>query len=188
LAEATYTFAPATPERWADVEDLFRDSSYPQRCWCAYWYLPNKDFREGWGEGNRVTLEAKVKSGRPPGLLAYDGGMPVGWCAMAPRREHDRLNRSKPFAAIDDEEVWSITCFVVRKGYRRKGLKRRLIGAAVEHGREQGAVVLEGYPVEVKGKSGRSELYFGSLRAFLDNGFVEVARPLPARPMVRRNL
>lgn len=107
---------------------------------------------------------------------------------MAPREDHDRLNRSKPFAPIDDTAVWSITCFIVRKGYRRKGLMRRLIGAAIDHARERGATVLEAYPVEVCGKSGRSELYFGSLGAFLDNGFSEVARPLPGRPMVRLTL
>ncbi len=188
MLDTDFTFAPATPERWGDVEALFRDSSYPQRCWCAYWYLPNKEFKAGWGEGNRATLETKVRSGRPPGLLAYDGATPVGWCAVAPRQEYDRLNRSKPFALIDDTEVWSITCFVVRKRYRRKGLMRALIAAAVRQAGELGATALEAYPVEIKGKSGRMELYFGSLGAFQDNGFTEVARPLPSRPMVRRTL
>jgi len=66
-----------------------------------------------------VELHSRVTSGRVPGLLAYEGDVPVGWCAMAPREDHDRLNRSKPFAPIDDTAVWSITCFIVRKGYRR---------------------------------------------------------------------
>ncbi len=188
MSETSFAFAPATPDRWDDLENLFRDSSYSQRCWCAYWYLPNKDFKAGWGEGNRSELHSRVASGRVPGLLAYEGSVPVGWCAMAPREDHDRLNRSKPFAPIDDTRVWSITCFIVRKGYRRKGLMRRLIGAAIDHARERGATVLEAYPVEVCGKSGRSELYFGSLGAFLDNGFSEVARFLPSRPMVRLTL
>ena len=142
-----FTFWPATPGRWDDVEGLFRDASYPQRCWCAYWYLPNREFKAGWGEGNRATLKAKVASERPPGLLAYDGEVPIGWCAMAPREEHDRLNRSKPFAPIDDCSVWSLTCFVVRKGYRRKGLMSALIAAAVDHALRQGVTTLEAYPV-----------------------------------------
>lgn len=98
------------------------------------------------------------------------------------------MNRSKPFAQIDDIKVWLITCFIVRKGYRRKGLMRQLIGSGIDHAQEQDATVLEAYPVEVCGKSGRSELYFGSLGAFLDNGFAEVARTLPSRPMVRLSL
>ncbi len=105
MTETAFTFHPATPERWDDVEALFRDSSYPQRCWCAYWYLPNKDFKAGWGEGNRETLRSKVASGRPPAPLAYEGDLPVGWCAMAPRLEHDRLNHSEPFAPVDDRDV-----------------------------------------------------------------------------------
>ena len=46
------------------------------------------------------------------------------------------------------EGVWSVTCFVVRKGWRQSGLTYELAAATVEYGQQVGARVLEGYPIE----------------------------------------
>ena len=50
------------------------------------------------------------------------------------------------------EGVWSVTCFVVRKGFRRQGLMYELAAATVEYGGQVGAHVLEGYPTEPAGE------------------------------------
>ena len=92
----------------------------------------------------------------------------------------------RSFAALDDLPVWSITCFVVSKAHRRQGLMHRLIRGAVGHAARHGAGWVEAYPIEPRAGAGSSELYMGTLGAFLAEGFVEVARRLPARPMVRR--
>ena len=42
----------------------------------------------------------------------------------------------------DLEGVWSVTCFVVRQGFRRQGLMYKLAAATVEYGRQVGARVL----------------------------------------------
>ncbi len=178
----------ATPERWPDVEAAMRGCSYARKCWCAYWYLPNRDYKAGWGETNSATLKAKVAAGEEPGVVAYLDDMPAGWCAVAPRERHDRLKRSKPFAPVDGRPVWSITCFVVRTGCRRRGLMRTLLQAAVTHARDRGAALVEAYPVEPGPKTGGADLYFGTANAFRDCGFVEVARRLPTRPIMRREL
>ena len=180
--------APATAERWGDVVAVMEGCSYGRKCWCAYWYLPNRDYKAGWGPANAATLRARVESGEEPGVIAWVDGVPVGWCAVAPREKHDRLNRSKPFAALDATPVWSVTCFVVRTGYRRRGLMRILLGAAVDHARGKGAVALEAYPTEPGPKAGSADLYFGTAAAFRDAGFSEVARPLPRRPIMRLTL
>jgi len=41
-------------------------------------------------------------------------------------------------------------CFFVTKEYRRRGVAKRLLKAAVEYVREQGGSILEGYAVEPK--------------------------------------
>lgn len=105
---------------------------------------------------------------------------------MAPRVVFDRLRRSKPFAPVDDTPVWSINCFIVRKPFRRQGLSRLLLKHAVEFASANGADCLEAYPVDqVARASNGGELYPGTLAMFRDEGFVEVARRLPARPIVR---
>lgn len=179
---------PATAEHWGDVVAVMEGCSYGRKCWCAYWYLPNRDYKAGWGPDNAATLRSRVEGGEEPGVIAWVDGEAAGWCAVAPRENHDRLNRSKPFARLDDTPVWSVVCFVVCKGYRRRGLMRILLGAAVDHARNKGAVALEAYPTEPGPKAGSADLYFGTAAAFRDAGFEEAARPLPRRPIMRLDL
>lgn len=86
--------------------------------------------------------------------------------------------------------VWSVTCFVVRKGFRRQGLMYALAAATVEHGRRVGAHVLEGYPTEpADGKTVIwDEASVGLLQVFLDAGYEVVASPTLRRRVVRRRL
>jgi GNAT superfamily N-acetyltransferase len=181
------TIRPATPARWPDVEAVFRDCADAGRCWCAYWYLPNRDFKAGWGEGNRHVLADRVAAGLEPGVLAYVAGEPAGWAGVAPRADFDRLRRSKPLAPVDDPEVrdvWALNCFVIRKAHRRQGLMRPLIRGAVAHAAAHGAAIVEAYPID-GAKVSSWDLFLGTPAAFREAGFVEAARRLPRRPVMR---
>ena len=111
---------PATAARWNDVVAVIGNCAVANRCWCAYWYLSNADFKAGWGEGNRLPLEARVLGGEEPGIIAYVEGEPAAWVSVAPRTDFDRLNRSRNFAPIDDAPVWAVNCFVVARRFRRQ--------------------------------------------------------------------
>lgn len=66
---------------------------------------------------------------------------------------------------------------------------RRLIEAAADYAREQGAAVIEAYPKDaalLKPTTGAA--YAGISSAFTAAGFVEVARNRPERPLMRRTL
>ncbi|GIL01582.1 MAG: GNAT family acetyltransferase [Alphaproteobacteria bacterium] len=178
----------ATPERWPDVVTVFADCADGRRCWCAYWYLPNRDFKAGWGEANRATLEREVLAGAEPGLLAYVDGEPAAWALVGPRDRFDRLNRSKALAPVDDRPAWAVACFIVRRKFRRQGLTRDLIAAAVDFARRRGARLIESYPVDAAGKLASWDLFLGPIAAFRELGFAEVARRLPRRPILRLEL
>ena len=187
--EPDLAFAPATPERWADIAAVIGACGDARHCWCAYWYLPNAAYRAGRRDGsNRGFLEGLVEGGATPGVIAYQGGRPVAWCGVGPRSAQTRLTRSRNLAPVDAQDVWSITCFVVVKEAPRQGLMRRLIEAAVDLARTRGAAVVEGYPLDLQRKAFAGELFVGTLRAFSAAGFVEVARRSPHRPIVRRVL
>ncbi|OJX50539.1 GNAT family N-acetyltransferase [Devosia sp. 66-22] len=177
---------PVTPARWDDLVLVMGGCSYGRKCWCAYWYLPNADYKAGWGEGNRETLERLVKAGAEPGLIAYVDGVAAAWVSVAPRRNFDRLNRSKNFAAFDDSNVWAVNCFIVAPGFRRQGLMGRLARAAAEFAIARGADGAEAYPVVPGPRTATGDLYLGTERAFRAAGYTEVARPLPRRPVMRR--
>ena len=131
---------------------------------------------------------AWIEGGMKPGVIACRDGEAVAWCGVAPRVNQDRLARSRVLAPVDDAAVWSITCFVVAKEQRRQGLMRPLISAAVTHESACGARIVEAYPIDPQRKLSSAELYPGTLAAFLDLGFKEVARRSPHRPIVRLRL
>ena len=151
-----------------------------------WWRQTASEFAEHRGEDNRLAHKALVDDGRCTGLLAYVDGQPIGWCAIGPRAEYSRLGRSRILAPIDDQDVWSIVCFFVEKAHRRQGVATALLRAAIEHVREQGGRILEGYPKEsASGHEVDNFVYTGLASSFLAVGFVEVERRAPTRPIMR---
>jgi GNAT superfamily N-acetyltransferase len=181
-------FRPLTAERWGDLEQLFG----PERgayfgCWCMFWRIKRSEFETLGKPGRKARFRKLVNSGAVPGILAYDGGRPVGWCAIAPRAATPALDRSPICKPIDDRLVWSITCFYIDPKSRQQGVMAGLIGAAVRHAKRSGAAIVEAYPRDGQGQP-VSELsaYTGVLKPFIDEGFAVAARRKLTRPVVRR--
>jgi GNAT superfamily N-acetyltransferase len=184
--------APATPERWPDVVDLFErpgprgGTPIPSGCWCQYWHLRGKAYSDGWGGGNRRRLEEQVRSGAEPGLLASMGGEPMGWCRLGPRDSFERLQASKLRPPDeDDDDAWAVVCFYVHPAAKRKGIATALLAAAREQAAARGAPVLEGYAV----RPGHANIdaYTGYRPMFEAAGFVPV-REAGRRTVMRLRL
>ncbi|GIV97039.1 MAG: N-acetyltransferase [Herpetosiphonaceae bacterium] len=167
---------------------LFGERGAYAGCWCMWWRLTGNEFSANRGAGNKQMLRQLVDSGRVPGLLAYVGDQPAGWCSVAPRREFVRFERSRYWKPVDDQPVWSIVCFYVDRRYRGRGLARALLRAAVRYAAEHGAEVVEGYPRDSGQRLDASSLYIGSVAMFREAGFEEVARRHPERPVMRLRL
>jgi GNAT superfamily N-acetyltransferase len=127
-----------------------------------------------------------VKRGPPPGLLAFDGDMAVGWCQLTPRDALPWLDRAWRLKRVDDVPVWSLSCFYVRKGYRRRGITSALIAAALKAGKRAKAPALEAYPLDADMTPSASGTSYVS--TFARAGFKTVASRVPARPIVRHDL
>jgi len=179
-------FQPVTPERWKDLELLFGERGACGGCWCMWWRLMQSEFNRQKGERNRRAMKKIVDAGEVPGIIAYAESQPVGWCSIGPREVFPRLERSPILKRVDQQPVWSVVCFVVAKPFRRKGISTALLKAAVKYAEEQGARIVEGYPVEPK-KPSMPDLfaYHGLASAFRKEGFVEVARRSDTRPIMR---
>lgn len=186
MEKFAFQIEPVTPDRWEHLEALFGPRGACAGCWCMYWRLPNRQFRALSGEGNRAALKDTVSAGSPVGLLAYSSSEPVGWCAIAPRDEYPRLERSRVLARVDDQPVWSVPCFFIAKKFRRRGLTVSLLQVAVKYAQEQGARIVEGYPIDPKiGSVPDVYAYTGMVSAFIKAGFTEVARRSETRPVMR---
>jgi GNAT superfamily N-acetyltransferase len=137
-------------------------------------------------ELNRKDFCEIVRTGPPPGLLAFDCDLSVGWCQITPRAALPWLDHTWRLRRIDDVPVWSITCFYIRIGYRRWGISAALIRAAVEMARRAKAPAVEAYPLD--GEVSPSSTSTGYASSFARAGFREVARHSPERPILRFEL
>jgi GNAT superfamily N-acetyltransferase len=151
-----------------------------------WWRLKRSEFEKRKGAGNKRAMKAIVRRGEVPGIIAYAGKQPIGWCAVAPREDYGTLERSRILKPVDDRPVWSVVCFFVDKAYRGTGVSVELLRAAVAHARRHGARIVEGYPVEPKqDRMPDAFAWFGLASAFERAGFEEVARRSPTRPIMR---
>lgn len=177
---------PLIPDRWADLERLFGPRGACAGCWCMYWRLGRKLWESGKGQLNREAFQQLVLRDKPPGLLAYHGNEPVGWCSVGPREDYPTLERSRILARIDDLPVWSIVCLFVVRGSRQKGVSRQLVEGAIEFAGARGARVLEAYPIDpAKPRVADAFAWTGIASTFVRAGFQEVARRSPTRPIMR---
>jgi GNAT superfamily N-acetyltransferase len=179
-------FHPLTPDRWSDLEKLFGERGASGGCWCMWFRIKRSSYEKEKGAANKKAFKKIVSTGKVPGILAYNNGEPVGWCAIEPREAFPVLAGSRILAKVDEKPVWSIVCFFVGKSFRRKGLTVELLKASIQHAKTRGAKILEGYPVDPKaGAMPDAFAYHGLVDAFRKAGFKEVVRRSETRPIMR---
>lgn len=188
-ARPRYSVVPVGPDRWEDLQELLDRPGSPRGCWCLWWRVTRKEYGSTSSEQKRRRMRQIVRAGATPGLLGYHDGEPVAWVSVGPRGDFAALEASRVFRRVDDKPVWSVVCFVVRRDQRGRGWMRRLLRAAKAYAAEHGATLLEGYPVDcgarrLTGDGG----YTGIASTFRAEGFHEVDRPRPDRPIMRRRL
>ena len=120
-------------------------------------------------------------------MLAFAEDTPIGWVALAPRKDYVRLNKSRLLSAVDDQPVWVISCFVIHPDYRGQGLMEKMIAAACEYARSKKVTILEAFPLRITDKTKSSDLYVGVESSFLNQGF-EVVANRNNRPIMRKNI
>ncbi len=189
LSASDLRYLALTPARWPGLERLFGERGACGGCWCMWWRLKRAQFNRQKGAGNKRAFRRIVGEGPPPGIQAFGGSQPIGWCAVGPRENFPALDRSRILKKVDDRTVWSVVCLFVARPYRGQGVSVGLLRAAVEHARSCGAEIVEGYPVEPrKRRMADAFAWTGTASAFRSAGFVEVARRSPTRPIMRISL
>lgn len=191
------TVVPASEASWRDVQTVFGATGDPAACQCQYFKLSSKQWRATPATERAARFREQTGCDDPrrattTGLVGYLDGEPVGWCAVEPRTAYPRLaNARVPWSGRDedihDDGVWVVSCFVVRKGFRKRGISYVLARASVGFARDRGARALEAYPIVTEpGKEYIwGELYVGAHSVFAEAGFTEVSRPTVRRAVMR---
>ena len=179
------TVRPLTPDLWPALEDLFGAQGACNGCWCMYGRI-GSTYHQRPRDLNKAEFRKIVQQGPPPGLLAFDGPLAVGWCQFTPRAVLPWLDRASRLRRADEMPVWSLSCFYVRRGYRRQGVTATLIAAALKSAKNAGAPALEAYPIDADRSPSASFTGFAS--TFARAGFKTVVRHVPSRPIMRHDL
>jgi GNAT superfamily N-acetyltransferase len=197
ITPAQLSIIPANQASWADLQAVFGTADYPGMCYCQHYKTRDCHWSSLSGEERQGRLRAQTRCDNPraqttSGLVAYLGHEPVGWVAVEPRTAYPRLPKVRTVWSgrqedKTDDGVWAVTCFVTRKGYRKRGVTYALAAATVGFARDQGARALEAYPmITSPGKEITwGELHVGSRQVFADAGFTEVSHPSPRRVVMR---
>jgi GNAT superfamily N-acetyltransferase len=177
---------------WPAVERLFGPNGACGGCWCMWWRVESrKVFNKIKGSDAKKTFRNLVQKGKIHGVLAFFEDEPVGWCSFGPRRDFPIVETVRVYKRDDTADVWSIVCFFIHRKWRRKGLSRGLLKAAVEAIRKQGVKIVEAYPVTTT-KDGRklspSFAWTGPIKIFEELGFKTVQSTSPLKPLVRLEL
>lgn len=197
ITTAQLTIVRANQASWADLQAIFGTADYPGKCYCQRFKTRDCHWRSLSDRERRSRLREQTHCDNPradttTGLVAYLDEEPVGWVAVEPRAAYPRLLRTRTVWSgrqedKADDSVWAVTCFVTRKGYRKRGITYALAAATIDFAREQGALALEAYPMITQpGKEITwGELHVGSRQVFADAGFTEVSCPSPRRVVMR---
>ncbi|MFI7061058.1 GNAT family N-acetyltransferase [Kribbella sp. NPDC050124] len=190
------TVVPANEASWEDLQAVFGTADAGQ-CQCQRFKIRGWIWRDSSQDERTTMLQEQTGCGDPTapatsGLVGYVDDTPAGWVAVEPRTAYPKLRTSRiPWTGRsedkDDDGVWAVTCMVVRKGYRGRGLTYLLARATIEHARTRGARALEAYPMVTQ--AGKQitwgELHVGPRQAFEEAGFKEITRPTVRRTVMR---
>jgi len=190
------TIVPANEATWDDIREIFGTAD-AGHCHCQRFKVIGWIWRDSTQPQRTAALRAQTACDNPDapqtcGLVAYVDGEPAGWVAVEPRTAFPKLRSTRiPWAGRDedkdDHDVWAVTCFVVRKGFRRRGLTYHLARATIDFARERGARALEAYPMitEVGKVITWGEVHVGARQVFEEAGFEEVTHPTKRRVVMR---
>lgn len=185
---------PATLEEWDDVQRALTGGGDGGSCQCIWPMLANKDWNGTTRDDRERMLRTEIADGPPPGIVAYVDGEAAGWVRIGPRSTQVRLTRTRAIVAatpepLDDDSVWAVSCFSIRREHRGKRVTAALLAAAIDYAKGSGARLLEAYPVDTGGEKGRpNELFHGALSTFEAAGFHQRGELKPCRPLVAVDL
>ena len=189
--DGNLTIRPLTAARVDDVKTVTR-GTWGASCWDLFPRYSPAQQRElgitgggpGTNEERRRAALAKLARRRKnsAGLVAYQGGEPIGFISLGPRYDFSRIEHSRATPPVDDVAAWVIPCITVRRGHRGQGVAVAMIRAAVEYAGRRGAPAVEAYPRADRKRVHDDFAYFGTDAMFRKAGFRQVRGVLRGLP------
>ena len=181
-----------TPELFEDLTSLFCTDKTAEKCHCMWYIISVKAFHAGGAQENRVQLTHLAHTEETPiGILAYQDGEPVGWCAVGPRERYARAIKTPTYRTKDKDpfiNVWLVPCFFVRSDAKGQGISKILLKTAVQLASDHSAEAIDGFPYTSDKRRSSSKLHVGFDTIFDTCGFEPIRHPSDSRVVMRRVL
>lgn len=173
----TVEIRPATTECFDDVEAMLGPKRRPDAiaCWCLTYRLGNRESAKLDAPARRAAVRELCGQEPSPGILAYSDGSVVGWASVAPRSQIAELADTTTYPKLGEVEPWSIFCLRTRGGRRRRGIGQEILRGAIDFAWDNGAEVIEAYPLDTTEKLAPIFTYPGLRSMFETEGFTKVA-------------
>lgn len=184
-------FKYMAPELWDDVVALFGSKGACGGCWCQAWRIEKGEkWKDIQGEKAKERLHNGIINNTVFAVIAYDGIKPVGWCTYGPRLTFPRIERARTLKCDNAEIVWSLPCFFILRGYRRKGIAAAMLNHAIEDIKKRNGKIAEGYPSKPDGDGKYIDTFVwtGTQSLFSKAGFAVAGNPDGSKQRVRKYL
>ena len=141
---------------------------------------------EGWKSALRESAVRMLREGRIRGYLAFEGGVPVGWCNANDRMRYYRVGEfdldhvpedRAPSGCQREGQIKSVVCFEISPDWRGRGVATRLLERVCADARCEGYAFVEAYPNE---RAQPALAFTGPIRLYQRAGFAEFSRVGPA--------
>jgi ribosomal protein S18 acetylase RimI-like enzyme len=187
--ESKYSTRELSIRTWPDFEKLFLKQGVVVDawwCWCTFHHVTSFSLPENAqprtraerAVRNRQRKKELVEKSCAHGIIVYAGKEPVGWTQFGSSDELPRMDNTKNYRKLEldnsAEKLCRITCFVVDKAYRGRGVTGAGLRAALEAIRKNGGGLVEAYPVS-KTDQGSNYIYCGTVSIFEKAGFKTIA-------------
>jgi len=171
-----------------DLAELFATGKSANFCWCMWFITSVKDHHAAGPKGNRAKFEALSRTeAEPMGLLAYQNGEAVAWCAVGPKDRYERAVHTPTMkgAPQSAEPTWFVPCFFVRNDMRRTGVTKELLKHAAILAAAHGAKLIQGFPASGNRPASGGDRQVGAESVFVEVGFAPVHRPSTKRVVMQ---
>ena len=172
---------------WPDFVKLFSQGNGWDHCQCMHFHRPCALPKSEWlptrsqrAARNRRQKRELLARNRAHGILVYTNGEPVGWCQFGPSDELPRIDNSRKYTerapAKINRKLWRITCFVVMKDFRKRGVASTALKAALASIKAKGGGLVEAYPISRwLPRAFGNESTHGTASMFVKQGFKPVS-------------
>lgn len=167
-----------TAETWPDFEAMFeKHRGVRGGCWCTFHQCSSSQFQKMQKEERRDFHRQRVFSGVSTGVIYYENELPVAWCEFGAANQFEQINRNRAYMSLalplEEKPEWRICCIFTDKDFRKEGLSKKVLSAALTLIEEMGGGKVEAFPLDIPGNE--KPQYTGTVKMYLDEGFRIVA-------------